>query len=117
MPTSIAISPAYSIWRSLMSSAARLRISSRRSQPSRNHAGCARRAAAIASWTSARVPFANVPTRMSLSIGERSSNVPSPSRSAPSMKFRWTWPSRAFARSSPASYCACSSSLSSRRVA
>ena len=37
-----------------------------------------------------RVPLANVPTRMSVSIGERTSNVPSPSRSAPSMKLRWT---------------------------
>jgi hypothetical protein len=71
LPTSIAIRPAYSIWRSEISSAAFFRISSRPSQPSLNQAGCARFAAAIASWTSARVPFANVPTRISVSIGER----------------------------------------------
>ena len=39
-------------------------------------AGWAARAAAMASWTSCRVPLANVPTRMSRSIGERSSKVP-----------------------------------------
>ena len=48
-------------------------------------AGWAARAAATASSTSAAVPFANVPRTMSRSIGERTSNVPSPSRQEPPM--------------------------------
>ena len=62
-------------------------------------------------------PCANVPTTEP-SIGERFSNVPSPSRSAPPMKFRW-WPAEPLARASarPASNCAWSSSLSLRSVA
>ena len=57
-----------------MRSAARRRISMRASQPSARQAGCAARAAAMASRTSWRVPRAKRPTRMSVSMGERSSN-------------------------------------------
>jgi hypothetical protein len=79
----MAIAPPYSIWRSLISSAARRRIASRSRHGVAAHAGWAARAAAIASTTSRAVARANVPITMSRSIGVRTSNAPSPSRQAP----------------------------------
>ena len=88
LPTSSAMSAEYSINRSLMRSPARLTIATRSRHGTAAQAGCAARAAATASSTSAAVPRANVPSRMSRSIGERASKVPSPSRHSPSMKLR-----------------------------
>ena len=70
-----------------MCSAARRTIASRSRHGTAAQAGWAARAAATAASRSAVVPVANVPSRSSRSIGERASNVPSPSRHSPSMKF------------------------------
>ena len=68
-----------------MRSPARWMISTRSRHGTAAQAGWAARAAATASSTSAVVARANVPRTMSRSIGERVSNVPSPSRHSPSM--------------------------------
>ena len=88
LPTSIESSAANSIWRSLIRSAARRRSATRSCHGRRDQAGKAARAAAIASWTSCRVPLAKVPMSEP-SMGVRFSNVPSPSRSRPSTTLRW----------------------------
>ena len=82
LPTSIARSAPNSICRSLMMSAARRSSATRSRHGRRPQAGKAARAAAIASWTSLRLPLAKVPMT-DPSIGVRFSNVPSPSRQAP----------------------------------
>ena len=65
--------------------AARRRIASRSSHRVWRHAGAARRAASIARFVSSRSPLAKVPTRISRSIGERTSNTPAePSTQRPS---------------------------------
>ena len=117
LPTSMAISAEISISRSEISSAARRRIVRRPSQPSAAQAGCAARAAAMASCTSWRVPSAKRPTSRSRSMGERSSDSVAPARSWPAMTFRWLPPRPGRTRASAASNWLWSCSLSARSVA
>ena len=70
--------------RSLISSPARVMISTRSRHGTAAQAGWAARAAATASSTSATVVRGRTsPSTMSRSIGVRTSNEPSPSRHAP----------------------------------
>ena len=85
MPTSIAITAALIISRSLIRSPARLMIATRSRQGVAAQAGWAARAAATASSTFAAVAFAKVPNTIEVSIGVRTSNDPSPSRHVPPM--------------------------------
>ena len=81
------------------------------------HVGAYSLAAAMASFASCCVPWANFPRTTLESIGERSSLKPEPVRASPLTKKGCSWPSSPRARSTASSYRRCSSSLSAVMVA